>query len=223
MTNDMENLEKTFERQAGAGKISKRKGILIMVAMTLVVVGVVGFFYWKATRNQVYTDKASISAPNIALSSTTSGELKALFVKEGDVVPADFAVAQIGDEMVKTATPGLVIQVKDNLGENFTPNEPVVTIIDPQDLRAVAQVDETNDLNNIAVGQPAVFTVDAFGSKKFYGIVDEVAPTSNDSGVVFNISDQREVKSFDVKIRFDENRYPELKNGMSAKVWISTK
>jgi len=54
-------------------------------------------------------------------------------------------------------------------------------------------------------------------------VVDEVDPSSNQSDVVFNISDQREEQQFDVKIRFNTQEYPELKNGMSAKLTIFTK
>ena len=67
------------------------------------------------------------------------------------------------------------------------------------------------------------FTVDAFGAKKYSGVVDEVGSTSHAGDVVFNISDQRQVAQFDVKIRFNSQLYPELKNGMSAKVWIYNK
>jgi hypothetical protein len=52
------------------------------------------------------------------------------------------------------------------------------------------------------------------------GIVDEVSPTSRASDVVFNISDQRPTNQFDVKVRFDPSEYPELKNGMSARIWV---
>lgn len=214
----MENLEDSKNN-----KIKKKSGILVIVGVAIIVAGLVGLFYWQATKNQVYIEKAEISAPEVALSSSRGGELKVIFVKNGDVVPADTAVAQVGDEVIKTATQGLIIQTKNNIGENFSPNEPIVTIINPQDLRVVAQVEEDKGLSDIAVGQQAVFTIDAFGSKQFNGVVDEVSPTSHEAGVVFNISDKREVKNFDVKIRFDEKQYPELKNGMSAKAWIYTK
>jgi PAS domain-containing protein len=89
-------------------------------------------------------------------------------------------------------------------------------------LRVVAQVEEDKGLANIKVGQRVAFTVDVFGSKKFEGVVDEVSPTSRQGDVVFNISSQRQVNEFNVKIRFDVSKYPELKNGMSAKAWIYT-
>jgi multidrug resistance efflux pump len=215
----MENLqEKTH-----VGKIEKKKGVIILLVTAALVAGLTGLFYWQITKNQIYIEKAEISAPEIALSSTGGGTLKAIFVKEGDVVLADTAVAQIDDETIRTAITGLVIHIENNIGENFLPNEPIVTIINPQELRVVARAEENKGLKDIAVGQQAVFSVDAFGSEKFYGIVDKISPTSRDSGVVFNISDKREVKEFDVKIKFDVKKYAQLKNGMSAKAWIYKK
>ena len=75
-------------------------------------------------------------------------------------------------------------------------------------------------LKDIKVGQTVVFTVDAFGSKEYPGIVNEISPTSNQGDIVFNISGARQEMDFNVKVRFDEAQYPELKNGMSAKLWI---
>jgi len=75
-------------------------------------------------------------------------------------------------------------------------------------------------LSDIKVGQSAIFTVDAFGSKQYSGIVDQINPTSDTGDIVFNISGTRQEMNFDVKVRFDVNQYPELKNGMSAKLWI---
>ena len=43
---------------------------------------------------------------------------------------------------------------------------------------------------------------------------------SQQSGVVFTISDKRETKQFLIKVRFDAAAYPELKNGMSARMWV---
>jgi multidrug resistance efflux pump len=81
-------------------------------------------------------------------------------------------------------------------------------------------VQEDKGLSQIKVGQSAIFTVDAFGSKEYSGIVDEISPTSNQGDIVFNISGTRQEQDFDVKVRFDTTQYPELKNGMSAKLWI---
>ena len=212
----MENEEKKLSHN----KLGKKRSVATILAVAVLVAGLVGLFYWETTKNQIYIEKSEVSAPTIALSSSGGGVLKEIFVKEGDVVLANSPVAQIGEEIIKTSTKGLVIQIKNNIGENFVPGEAVVSIINPDDLNIIARAEEDKGLNDIAVGQQAVFTVDAFGTRKFYGVVSEVSSTSRDSGLVFNISDKREVKEFDVKIKFDIAKYNELKNGMSAKVWI---
>ena len=65
-----------------------------------------------------------------------------------------------------------------------------------------------------------MFTVDAYGAKEYHGVVDSVSPTARTSDIVFSISDKREEKQFDVKVKYDIYAYPELKNGMSVKMWI---
>jgi hypothetical protein len=39
---------------------------------------------------------------------------------------------------------------------------------------------------------------------------------------VFNISDERPTNQFAVYVRFDPAQYPQLKNGMSARIWVYT-
>jgi multidrug resistance efflux pump len=146
--------------------------------------------------------------------------LEEVFVNEGDKVSANQSIARVGDEIIKAKSDGIVVAINENIGTSFNPGQAVASMIDPSDLRVVGHIEEDKGLANIQIGQPVVFTVDAFGSKKYYGVVDEISDTSRESGIVFNISDKREVKQFDVKVRFDVNKYSELKNGMSAKVWI---
>ena len=97
---------------------------------------------------------------------------------------------------------------------------PIITIVNPDDLRVVAHIEETNGLSEVQPGQRVKFTVDAFDPKEYSGTVDEIARTSDESSIAFNISDKREVKQFIVKIKYDVATYPELLNGMSARVWI---
>ncbi len=193
------------------------RNILIMLGV-LAVAGSIAFLRVASTKISI--DKSQISAPSIALAPTVSGTLNSISVNEGDTIDADTVVAQVGNELIKSKTAGLVIAVNNNIGTIFNPGEAVVTIIDPSELRVIGQIEENKGLADIRIGQQASFTVDAFGSKSYDGFVDEISPTSHDSGVVFNISDQRETKIFDIKVRFDVSKYPELKNGMSAKLTI---
>jgi multidrug resistance efflux pump len=182
--------------------------------------GIAGLAYVLASNKTVYTDTATIAAPSIPLAPSTAGVLKQVYVSPGDTIPANTVVAQVGTELVKSTNAGLVITTDTDIGSSLAPGTAVVTMIDPTALRAVGNVDEDKGFADIRVGDRAKFTVDAFPGKTYEGVVDEVAPTSHAADVVFSISDKRQTQSFDVKVAYDLSKYPELKNGMSARIWI---
>lgn len=214
----------------GEGKIEKaERSVLkspwvINMGWAVLVIIIVGTaVYLKSSSTRIGIDTSLVSAPLIDLSPTTSGQLQAVYVSEGDTVPANTPVAEVGSEIIKTKIAGEVVTIDNEIGKTFNPGQAVVTMIDPTQLRVVGTIDENKGLSQIKVGQLASFTVDAFGSKQYTGVVDEIDPTSNQSDVVFNISDQREEQQFNVKVRFDTSEYLEIKNGMSAKLTIFTK
>jgi multidrug resistance efflux pump len=215
----------TNQPAANNKKISPeiKKKIFTIVGILAVVFLAVGTIYWFNVQGRVYIDKSEISAAQVDLSSASGGVLQETFVRLGDYVQENGNIARVGDEIIKARSGGIVIVLNDNIGKNFNKGEVVASIIDPAQLRIVSHVEENKGLKDIKIGQPVIFKVDAFGGKKYYGVVDEISDTSRQSGIVFNISDKREVRQFDVKTRFDINAYPELKNGMSAKVWIYKK
>jgi multidrug resistance efflux pump len=204
------------------GKINRKT--IIIILLVLLVGGVIGgAIYYYLSLQTIYTDQAEISAPVIMLSPQAAGPLEDLMVNPGDQVKANQVVARVDDQLVKTDVAGLIVSTQTDLGKNFNPGEAVASMIVPDQLRVIAHLDEDKGLNQIKIGQRAMFTVDAYGSKKYLGIVDEISQTSRQSDVVFNISGSRQIKQFDVKIRYDIGQYPELKNGMSARVWIYKK
>jgi multidrug resistance efflux pump len=213
-------MENSHMKNQTKGEVSRRREWIILAFFAFFMVGLVALFYLYLTQSRVYIEKSSLIAQSIDLSSPGGGVLEKMFVKVGDNVSANEPVAQIGNDIVKAKQSGIIISVKDDIGKNFAPYEAVATMINPEDLRVVAQVEEDKGLADIRVGQLAYFTVDAFGSKKYSGIVDEISPTARSGDVVFNISSARQQQEFNVKIRFNVSDYPELKNGMSAKVWI---
>lgn len=192
--------------------------------VVVVILGVAGSAYYLMNAStRIAIDKAEVSAPLIPLSAQNAGELKVISVHEGDEVQANTVVAQVGNELIKPQTAGRIVLVSNNIGKLFNRGESVVQMVQSDQLRVEARVDEDKGLKDIAVGQRAVFTVDAFGSKEYEGIVDEVSPAPLEAGVAFTISDKRTTKEYVVKIRFDLTRYPELSYGMSARAWIYTK
>jgi multidrug resistance efflux pump len=203
-----------------------RRSATFVISTVIIIVAVVGGgTYWYVASKTVYIDQSVIQAPVINLSPTDSGPLQAVFVKVGDLVAANQPVARVGDEVVESKTSGEIVSIDQNIGEfeNALSGQAVVaTMIDPTQLRVVGHLDENKGLADVAVGDVAKFTVDTFGSKAYYGVVDEVGQTSQISATS-NIFNQRPVNEFNVYVRFDPAKYPELKDGMSARIWVYVK
>lgn len=210
--------EKKSEKKGG------RNGVMIAVIAAIIVVGGLGTgLYLYVSGKTVNIDKSQIEAPLINLSPSNSGQLEQIFVSVGDTVTEDEPVARVGNEIVKAKTDGQIVSVNQNIGQylnTMTGAATVATMIDPTQLRVVGNLDENKGLADVKVGDAATFTVDTFGSKKYKGVVDEVSPSAEADSVVFSVSDERPTNQFAVKVRFDPEQYPELKNGMSARIWV---
>jgi multidrug resistance efflux pump len=193
-------------------------GGIVLIAITLG-----GFLYWKSISSYVAIDMSQISAPMIAIGPESAGILSEVYVKPGDKVAVNEPLARVSGETLSAKTSGIVISTQNTPGQVFSVGSPVVSMIDPSQLRVVGKIDENKGLSSIKIGDPVTFTVDAFGSKEFVGVVDEISQTSDQSGVLFSISDKREIKQFDIKVRYDISLYPEFKNGMSAKIRVYAK
>jgi multidrug resistance efflux pump len=204
----------------GAVKANRNKIIIVASIIVIILAGIGGLIYWNTISARVYIENASVSAPVINLVPIVGGTLQEVYVNVGDLVNMSSPIARVGNELIKAKSGGQILSVNSNIGANFGPGQAVATMINPNDLRIVGQVQEDKGLKDIKVGQTAIFTIDAFGSKKYSGIVDQISPTSNQGDIVFNISNARQENEFDIKVRFNVTQYPELKNGMSAKLWI---
>lgn len=204
-------------------KLSRSTHIMMGLVAFIIIVLAGAFAYWQYSSGYIYTDKSEVSAPTTDIAPQNSGVLQEILVNRGDFVNANTVVARVGNELIKTKDAGVITNIQNNIGKTFNKGESVVSIVNPNELRVVGHIDEDKGLSEIKIGQHAIFTVDAFGSKKFDGIVDEISPSARQGDIVFNISDKRETRVFDVKIRFDTKTYSELQNGMSAKLWIYTK
>ena len=203
-------------------KHSRKTWIFTGLAALAIGAAAAGFIYLYTNSQYVYVDTSSIQAPEIDLSPSSPGILEAVYVNEGDTIDANQTVARVGNELIKSKVAGIITSVPQLIGAQMNPGQTVVAMIDPTQLRVVGEVDENKGLDRIKVGDAVTFTVDAFGSEQFSGVVDSIAPSANQAGVVFNISNQRQVQQFDVKARFDTTADPQLRNGMSARMWIYT-
>ena len=190
----------------------------VFVIVLFALVG--GFLYWHDMSGKVYIEKAQISAPVIALSPSAPGVIDKFYVQEGDEVSQGQKLAKVGDEIITARTAGVITWIQNTPGQMVSPSQPVVKMIDPREFRVVGRIAEDKGLVDIKPGQKVAFTVDAFPGKQYNGVVDFIGTTARDSDIVFSISDQREEREFDVNAVYDIQAYSELKNGMSAKMWV---
>ncbi|MES2409327.1 MAG: efflux RND transporter periplasmic adaptor subunit [Patescibacteria group bacterium] len=190
----------------------------------VVCLGILGsLLAYKILSSKVSTEYGVVSAPIITISPEQSGILDAVYVTPGEKVTEGQALAHIGGETLYAKIDGIVLTAENVPGQIFNINQAVVTMIDPKALRVIGTIDENKGLSDIKIGDVASFTVDAFGKEKFTGVVEEISPTSKDTGVAFSISDKREIRQFTIKIKYDTEAHPEFKNGMSAKIDVFIK
>ena len=222
---DLEDFEDTEEpKQKGQNKILQvfRKNPMILDIIIIVVfIGIIaGVFYWNDLNSKIYIEKGSIDTPIITLTSPSSGILEKVLVSVGDYVSKSTVVAVVSGKEIHPATTGIVTSVQNTPGAVISPQTSLVTMIDPREMRLLGAIEEDKGLKDIKVGQRVIFTMDAFPGKQYEGFVDSIAPTSRQSDIVFSISSARQEQEFNIKIKFNRDLYPEIKNGMSAKIWI---
>jgi multidrug resistance efflux pump len=199
----------------------KKHPLITEFALLVVIAAVIGgYLYIQDMNNKIFIEKAEISAPIISIGSPASGQIEKIYVEEGDSVSEGQRLALVGNTTIYAETRGVIIWTKDNPGQITGPSDTIVKMIEPGEFRVVGRVQEDKGLADIRPGQRVIFTVDAFGTKQYGGFVDSVAMSARSSDIVFSISDKREPREFEVRALFDPLAYPELKNGMSAKMWI---
>jgi len=201
-------------------KIKEHALFLEIAVGTIVILTIITIMIFVNISSRIVIDKAEIYAPTISLAPTTPGVLEKVYVSEGDVVGKRKTVALIGGKPLNTMTGGIITLVENIPGQIISSNNPIIEMIDPKELRVIGHLDEDKGLADVRVGQKVKFSVDAYKSKEYYGTVDEISPSSRQQDIVFSISDKRQIKQFDIKVKFDIDNYPELKNGMSAKMII---
>ncbi len=123
--------------------------------------------------------------------------------------------------LVRAPMNGTITVLKSKLGERVVgtgqfPGTEVLRIADLDSMQVEVEVNE-NDIVSVKVGNPVTVTVDAFGDRKFSGMVREISS----SAITKAAGTQEEVTNFSVKIRV-LNHQRLLKPGMSATADIET-
>lgn len=210
-------MKKTISRFKDRGFL-KRFGIVLAVVFLAA-----GYVMYQKISDRIFIDDSLIQAPIITISPSGSGKVQEIDVTEGQQVQKGDTLAVVGSETLHANTDGLIISASNVTGSTVSPATSLVQMIQPVDLRVAGTLDENKGLNEIKVGQVVSFTVDAYPGKTYWGYVDEISPTAKTSQLSFSISSERPTQQFVVYAKFNATKYPEIKNGMSAKMTVYTK
>ncbi len=213
----MKNIRKLFSL------FKDKKFRRVFILIVLLALSLAGGFYYLKKEGRIFIDDSQVQAPIINITSQTPENLNEIDVVENQIVKNGDLLAVVGTQSLRAQTDGIVIQTTKQIGSLAGPQTSVIQMINPDDFRIVGTIDENKGFKDIRVGQVASFTVDAYPGQTFWGWVDEVSPTAKQTQLAFSISNARPTQQFNVFVRFDANLYPQIKNGMSAKLIIYTK
>lgn len=205
------------------GRIRNPKVLRILISLILITIITGGYFYFETSKDRIKIDNSLIQAPIITIVPSSAGRLNELDAIEGHMVKTGDVLAVVGSETIRAQSDGLIVSSSNQVGGSISPAVPLIEMIKIQDLRVVGTLDENKGLDKVSVGQVVSFTVDALPGKLFWGYVDEISPMAKQTQAAFAISSERPVQQFQVYARFDTTKYPQIKNGMSAKMKVFTK
>ena len=138
---------------------------------------------------------------------------------------AQASSSQARDQLSKTTIyspmDGTVTVLNSKLGERLVATNQfagtdVMRVADLTHMQAVVDVNE-NDVVNVKLGDKANIKIDAYGDRKFKGVVQQIANTGKTTGT----GTQEEVTNFEVKIRVDDHDVA-LRPGLSCTADIET-
>jgi multidrug resistance efflux pump len=202
----------------------KNKNFLRIGGILSLLVLMAGIYiYIQKTTARIYIDNSLIQAPIITISPSLPGKVQEIDVKEGQSVENGDTLAVVGSETLRADTDGLIISAPDLTGSSVGPQTQLIQMIRPVYLRVTGTIDENKGLTDIRVGQAVSFTIDALPGTTFWGYVDEISPSAKTSAFSFSTSTERATQQFTVYAKFDTSQYPDIKNGMSAKMIVYTK
>jgi multidrug resistance efflux pump len=202
----------------------KNKVFLKTIGGILLLIIVIGtFFAYQLLTDRIFIDHSLIQAPVITVSPSTAGKVLEIAVKEGQIIESGDVLAIVGSETLRADTDGLVIMASDLTGSTVNQATQLIQMIRLINMRVIGTVDENKGLNKIKVGQVVSFTIDALPGNKYWGYVDEISPSANAQAFTFSSSTERPTQQFSIYAKFDSTKYPNIKNGMSAKMVVYTK
>ncbi|MGX0340830.1 HlyD family secretion protein [Staphylococcus hominis] len=206
--------------------------INIITIVALVIIGVVGFYFYNNATSYVTTDNAKVDGNQIKIASPASGQIKSFDAKQGDQLKKGDTVAEVTaqsqdgqtqDQKIKMLQDGTIAKTDGMEGSIAQAGSPIAYAYNLDDLYITANIDE-NDLSSIEKGDKVDVTIDGQDSK-IDGKIKEIGkatansfslmPSSNSDGNYTKVS-----QVIPVKISLDSQPSKNVVPGMNAEVKI---
>lgn len=194
----------------------------IILGILIIFLFAGGWIFYNILEGRVFIDNSLIDTPIVTINSPVAGVLNQMSAVEGKYVHKGDIVALVSGEPVVSSTDGLIISADNQIGSTVNTQTQLVQIIMPSQMRVAGTIDENKGLNFLRVGQVVSFTIDAYPGKLFWGFLDEISPSAKQTQLAFSISSERPTQQFVVYAKFNTSHYPDIKNGMSAKMTVYT-
>ncbi len=204
-------------------KIRQPRVLRILISVFIIIAIIGGFIFYEMFANRVSIEDSLIQAPIVSISPDAVGKIMVIDVHPGEKVTKGQALAVVGTSTLTAYEDGLIVSTDNEIGSIATAQTPVVEMINLSDVQVAGTIDENKGLNQIRVGQAVSFTVDALPGRSFWGYIDEISPTAKSTALQFTVSSSRPTQQFMVYANFDAYKYPQILNGMSAKMTVYTK
>ena len=170
--------------------------------------------------DKLISDSDYLTAKTNAEAARAAYEAARFTIKQNESL-LDQSLEQLDKTTVTSPMNGTVIALESKLGERVVgtgqfQGTDVLRIANLDRMQVEVEVNE-NDIVNVKKGDRVIVSVDAFGDRKFNGVVNEIS----NSAITQSEGTQEEVTNFSVKIRI-LNHGRLLKPGMSATADIET-
>ncbi|REH84582.1 HlyD family efflux transporter periplasmic adaptor subunit [Staphylococcus felis] len=206
--------------------------INIISIVLLVIIGIVGFYFYNQSVNYIKTDNAQVDGQQIKIASPASGQISKLDVKEGDKLNKGDTVAQVQSQSGEGGSQTMTIEMPSNgtiakldaQSEGVAQaGQPIAYAYNMDALYITANIDETA-IQDVKKGQAVDVSIDGQDAK-IKGEVDHIGkatassfslmPSSNSDGNYTKVT-----QVVPVTIKLDNQPSNGVVPGMNAEVSI---
>ena len=201
-----------------------KRVIPILVVILLVIVGVIYFRRQSAAQNSAITLSGTIEATEINLAAIAGGQIKAIYVEEGDPVAKDQALVNLYaasanvNEKIRSPIDGVILERLVEPDEFAAPGSTVLVVAALDALTLKIYVPEDR-YGQVALGQSYGVTVDSFPSETFSGTVKFISDRAEFTPRNVQTTDSRKATVYAIRLDLAPNG-GKLKPGMPADVHL---